>query len=187
MAISMIRFLVLTVLLAMPLFFTACKNEAKKAEKKATEEKKEFKVIEPTYDTKLPGEEGIKNTIRAYNEVLAKVHLADPYFPVLRKYATDKETQRLFVESNYNTEKGQAMRSWLQELVFESVSPSEKSWTADTYEVWDFDYIDIKTKEVVEPKSRVRYKLRYQLEKEGDKWVVSSIKERQPRVFEQVE
>lgn len=176
----------LTLVICLILFIFACSKEGKENKAEAVKDKKEFKVVEPQYDTSLAGREGMENTIRAYNEVLAKVHLADPYFPVLRKYATNKETQRVFVEANFNTEKGVAMRSWLLELVFESISPSEKSGTADTYEIWDFDYIDIKTKEIREPKSRVRYKLKYLLEKEDNKWVVSSIKERQPRVFEQV-
>lgn len=168
------------------MFIPACGKKEEKKEIKGKEEKKEFKVVEPSYDTSIQGEEGIRNTIKAYNEVLANVHLSDPYFKVLRKYASDKEVKRMFVEDRYNTERGLAMRSWLQDLIFEKISVSEKSAVVDTNEVWDFDYIDIKTKEIREPKSRVRYKLRYLLEKEEGRWIVSSIKERQTRVFEPV-
>lgn len=142
----------------------------------------EVQVVEPTLDTTLAGEDGIENTVKAYNITMRNALLADPYFKVLRKYATEKEVKRVFVDVEYDMQKGVAMRSWQRELVFDNISASGREGYADTSETWDFEYVDLKTKEVVDPKKTMKYKLRYTLEKEEERWVVSKMREREPSV-----
>ena len=162
------------------LFFSACTEDKNRVETKKDKDKKEFNVVEPPYDTTLPDKEGLKNTIKAYNYAVTKALVADPYFPLVRKYATDKETQRVFIDMNADTERGVAMRSWLNELIFKNISVADRSGYVNTTETWDFEFVDIKSKEVVEPKKTIRYKLKYRLEREDNKRVVAKITETEP-------
>ena len=171
------------VIFSLFILFNGCSKEESTTAGKGERENKEIKLIDPPYDTALSGKEGIENTIKGYNQAMINALLADPYFKILRKYATEKEVQRVFIDVEFDMNKGEAMRSWQKELVFENISSSENEGHADTSEVWDYEYVSLKTKEVVQPKATVRYKLRYALIKEDGKWVVSNIKEREPAVL----
>ena len=177
------RMLLLSLLLSFLILTSACTSEDREAVNTENEtDRKAFKVVQPPYNTDLPGEEGIKNVINAYNYSVINAQLADPYFKVLRKYATNDETQRVFINAGFDTQQGIAMRSWIKKFIFENISVSEKSAFVDTSEIWNYDYIDIKTKEVAEPKKEMRYKLKYALVKEEGRWVVSEITENEPTV-----
>ena len=163
--------------------FTGCNNDTNVSIEDFKEKKKSEELIVPPYDTSLPGGEGIANTIKAYNVTMRNALLADPYIGLLRNYATEKETQRVFINIENDTLGGVAMRSVQKELVFKNISTFDNGAIADTFERWEFEYVSLETKKVVEPKKEMHYDLRYKLEKEGDKWVISGIEEIQPAVL----
>lgn len=144
--------------------------------------KKEDKMPEikgPTFDNSLPGEEGIKNAIRGYNQAVIDAYLSDAHVKFIHKYATEKEMKRMFVFINTDRERDLAMAMKLNKLVFDEVFASENGATVNTSENWDFHYINIKTGKPNEPVKEMRYKLQYTLEKENGKWVVAKLKERE--------
>lgn len=148
--------------------------------KKEKEEKGKMAEIKgPAFDNSLPGEEGMKNAVLGYNQANMDAYLSDRHIKFIRKYATEEETKRVFVFINTDREKGVAMAMRMNQMEFDKISTSEKLTVVDTSENWDFHYLDIKTSKPIEPVREMRYKLRYFLEREGDKWVVSKLKERE--------
>lgn len=168
MAMTRNSFLVLVVGLAMLL--PAC---GKKEEGKAVE------VKGPAYDNSLPGKEGMKNAVLGYTQAIMDAHLSDRHIKFIRKYATDKEAKRVFVFINTDRERGLAMAMRLNKMTFDNISTSENLNLVDTSENWDFHYLDIKTSKPVEPVKEMRYKLRYTMMREGEKWLVAKLKERE--------
>lgn len=150
---------------------------------KKVEEKKAQEVKGPAFDNALPGEEGLKNAILGYNQANMDAYLSDRHIKFIRKYATEQETKRVFVFINTDREKGVAMAMRLNKMEFDNISTSEKVNFVDTSENWDFHYLDIKTSKPTEPVREMRYKLRYSLEKEDGKWLVSKLKERERAVI----
>ena len=181
----MIRAALLGLLACLTLISTSCTENDKEGFKTTTKEsvKEAVQIVEPPFDTSLPGAEGLENTIRAYNLSMRNALLDDRYLKMLRKYATEKEVQRVYIDIEFDTLKNVAMRSWQRELAFDNVSASDSSASVDTSETWEFDYVDLKTKEVTEPMKKFKYKLQYSLEKEDGKWVVSKIRELEPSVL----
>lgn len=160
------------ILLIILILFSACgKREEKKG--KAPE------VKGPKYDNTLPGKEGMKNAILGYNQAVIDGHLSDLHLKFLAKYATGKEAQRVFVFIKTDREKGVAMAMKLNKMTFDNISTSEKVNFVDTSENWDFQNLDIKTSKPIEPVKEMRYKLRYFLVREGEKWLVGKLKERE--------
>lgn len=162
---------VLFLLMSASLMFFGCGKKA--------DERKVPEVKAPSYDNSLPGEEGMKNAIRGYNQAIIDAHLSDLHIKFMAKYATDKEAQRVFVFINTDREKGWAMAMKLNKLTFDNISTSEKVNLVDTSENWDFQYLDIKTSKPIEPVKEMRYRLRYFLVKDGGKWFVAKLKERE--------
>jgi len=148
--------------------------------------KKEDKMPEvkgPAYDNSLPGEDGMKNTVKGYLQAVMDAHLSDLHMKFIRKYATEDETRRVFIFISTDREKGVVMAMRLNRLVFDNISSSDKEKMVDTTEHWDFHYLDIKTSKPVEPVREIRYKLRYILEKEEGKWLVVKLREREKQLI----
>ena len=162
------------------LFLLGCQ---KKAEENKVEENKDQEIKGPSHDNTLPGEEGMKNTILGYNQAVMDAHLSDKHIKFIRNYAGEKETKRVFVFINTDREKGVAMAMKLNKITFDNISSSEKLNTVDTSEHWDFHNLDIKTSKPIEPVREMRYKLRYILVKEDNKWIVAKLKEREKAVI----
>lgn len=144
--------------------------------------KKEEKVPEikgPAFDNTIPGDEGIKNAIRGYNQAIMDAYFSDTHIKFVRKYATEKEVKRMFIFINTDRERDLAMAMKLNKMVFDEIFASENGATVNTSENWDFHYINIKTGKPTEPVKEMRYKLRYTLEKEDGKWVVAKLTERE--------
>lgn len=160
---------------AMSLFILpACgKEEKQKKDLSASE------IKATAFDNTVPGKEGIKNTILGYNQSVIDAYLSDRHIKLIRKYATPMEAQRMFVYINTDRERNYAMAMKLNSISFENISVAEPQGFADTAENWDFHYLDIKTSKPIEPVKEMRYKLRYVLLKEDNKWVVAKIKERE--------
>lgn len=163
----------LTLVICLILFISACGKKEKEEKGKISE------IKGPAFDNSLSGEEGMKNAIRGYNQAIIDAHLSDLHVKFMAKYATDKEAQRVFVFINTDREKGWAMGMKLNKLTFDNISTSEKVNFVDTSENWDFQYLDIKTSKPIEPVKEMRYKLRYFLVREGEKWLVGKLKERE--------
>lgn len=162
----------LSILIFVPVFFFACGNK--------TEEKKVMGIKGPTYDNTLPGKEGMRNAVAGYTQAIMDAHLSDKHVKFIRKYATEQETKRAFVFINTDRERGLAMAMRLNNTTFDNISTSESFSFVDTSENWDFHNLDIKTSKPVEPVREMRYKLRYIMQREGDKWVITKLKEREP-------
>lgn len=158
------------------LFLLGCQ---KKAEENKVAENKGQEIKGPSHDNTLPGEEGMKNTILGYNQAVMDAHLSDRHIKFIRKYAGEMETKRVFVFINTDREKGVAMAMKLNKIAFDNMSTSERLNFVDTSENWDFHNLDIKTNKPVEPVREMRYRLRYVLVRENDKWVVAKLKERE--------
>lgn len=144
--------------------------------------KKEEKTPEikgPAFDNAIPGEEGMKNTILGYNQAIIDAHLSDRHIKFVRKYASEKETKRVFVFIEGDREKGIAMAMKMNKVIFDNMSSSEGLSFVDTSENWDFHYLDIKTGKPTEPVRELRYKLRYLLGKENGKWIIVKLKEKE--------
>lgn len=162
-----IRNLLLTVgIVGVVMFFTACSNKEDVPEVKG-----------PAYDNSLPGEEGVKNAILGYNQAVMDAHLSDMHIKFIRKYATEKETKRVFTFINVDRERNLAMATKLNKLAIENTFVSDNEANVETSENWDFHYLDIKTSKPTEPVREMRYKLRYTLEKENGKWVIARLTE----------
>lgn len=158
---------------------TGCKKGETPEEKEA----REMKEAEPKYDNSLEGEEGIKNAIKGYNQALITGNTASRYLKLVRKYATDYETSRVIVFVEEDRSKGRIMRSKLAELVFEKITTLEDKVEVITSERWEFDYIDHKTGEVVEPMREMSYKLKYILVRMENKWMVGKLEQLEtPRI-----
>lgn len=140
---------------------------------------KEDKVKGPRFDNSLPGKDGIRNAVLGYNQAVMDARLSDRHVKFIRYYASDNEAKRIFVFINTDREKGVAMATKVNKMVFNNISASEKTGYADTSENWDFHNLDIKTSKPVEQVREMRYELRYLLVKERDKWIVSKIRERE--------
>lgn len=165
------------------LILSSCGNNEKKMEPKVELEKEQSDLIVLPYDTTLPGIEGIKNTIKAYNLTVINAQLSDQYVDEVRRYATVKETQRVFMNINIDSQQGLIMKSRQEDIVYDNISASESGAFADTYETWNYEYLNLETKEIVEPKKQIRYNIKYILERENNKWVIAKIEEIKPTVM----
>lgn len=171
---SRIKSVIPLILLAL-ILFSACNKK---------DDKTKFPEVKaPAYDNTLPGKEGMKNTVLGYSQAIIDAHLSDLHVKFIRKYASEKETKRVSAYIHTDREKDQAMAMRLNKITFDNISTSAAANFADTTEHWDFHYLDIKTSKPLNPVKEMRYKLRYLMERDGDKWVVGKIRERETTVM----
>lgn len=157
---------------------SGCRKDETPEEKAA----REMAAAEPKYDNTLPGEEGIKNAIRGYNQAVIHANMREEYGRFLRKYATDYEASRVILFVHEDRTKGLVMRSKLREVAFKNISATGKETVIYTEERWEFDYLDLKTGRPKVPSKGIKYKLRYTLVKEGERWKVGKLEETEPPV-----
>lgn len=150
---------------------------------KPTENEKDverpLEIIEAKHDNSLPGEEGIKNAVRGYVQTVIDANLSDRHIKIIRKYATEKETKRVFIFIKADRDRGIALYTKLNKLTFDNISTSKDANFVDTSEHWEFQYLEIKTSKPTAPVKSIRYKLRYHLIKEEDRWIISELEERE--------
>lgn len=159
--------------------FTGLGFACGKKEEVARPEQKSLEVKGSDYNNSLPGEEGMKNAVRGYVQAVIDANLSDRHFQFLEKYATEKEAKRVFIFIKPDRERNLAMYMRVNKLSFDNISSSESTNFVDTSEHWDFQYLAIKTSKPTDPVRSIRYKLRYHLIRDGDRWMVSKLEERE--------
>lgn len=156
---------------------TTEKREKSKKESFVKNQDIAAKIVAPSFDNSLPGEEGLKNAIRGYNTAVINAHLSDAHMRFLSKYAIESESQRVYIWINTDRERKIAMHMRVNKLVFDNVSSSKDSGAVETSEQWDYQFIDVETGKPTEPVKDARYKLRYSLIRQNDAWIVERIEE----------
>lgn len=136
-------------------------------------------IIEPQYDNYLPGKEGLKNAVKGYIQSVIDANLSDNHVKFIRKYATERETKRVFIFINSDRERKVGLKMRANKVAYGNISTSEKVNFVDTSEHWDFQYLDIASSKPVAPVRSMRYELRYHLQKEEGKWLVHELEERE--------
>ena len=164
------------------IIFTACENSKEQSDSSAKQRDSpavKGVAISSRYDNSLAGIEGMKNAVRGYAQATIDAYLSDTHIKDLKEYAVQSVAKKMFVFINSDRDRGVAMDMRLNRLVFKNISAGEPRNLIDTEEQWDFRYIDIKTLKPVASIKEARYKLRYTIVRDDDKWLISGIEERE--------
>lgn len=167
----------LTAILVIMGLIVAAASGCKKGEAPEEKAAKEMEDAEPKYDNSIPGEEGIKNAIRGYNQAVIHGNMKTDYLKFVRKYAVDYEASRVVVFVQEDRAKGRVMRSRLNKLIFDNFSTSGDMTFARTTEMWEYDYLDLNTGKLLEPLKGVEYRLKYTLARDKERWLVGRIEQ----------
>lgn len=120
-------------------------------------------------------EDEVKKTILRYNTLLAKGYSELNMTP-LREVAAEMQAEKEYIHMAALGEGKVRMLSELKSIEFLEVSVTGSSASVRTKEVWDYSHININTNQTVDTQRDIVYSLRYDLVKEGGRWLVSSVK-----------
>lgn len=119
--------------------------------------------------------ERVKDAVRAYNEALVRGY-AMMDMDELRGVATPEQAIKEYVLMSALGEGRARMVAHLVRVEFGPVRFSETtSASVDTTETWDYKHVSLDTSQTIRQESGVVYRLRYELVKSGDVWLVSDV------------
>ena len=169
----------MTTLLVILFLFLSSACSSEKQEQEISTKKLSEETVAPLYDNFLAGEEGIKNTIRGYNQAVISLNMKLGKFPLIKKYASGSQIHRVISFAMEARTKEAVMRSKLSELYFKNISSTADAATVWTEEKWHYDYVDF-TGKLVQPVKEMNYALKYGLTRFEKGWQVSSVDELLP-------
>lgn len=123
--------------------------------------------------------EAAKEAVERYNKILVQAYNR-PNPDLMEKITTEEELKRVALYIMFNLTNNRVLKAHLDELKFDEVKIEKKRWAkVKTIENWSYKYLDFKTKKIVVPVKKARYKVTYTLEKRKGRWLVSSLSQRE--------
>jgi len=124
----------------------------------------------------------IKEVIKIYNHTVIQAskskNLPDiiTFKNMMSDIAVGRVAEKLYIWIMSWHESNLYMDAKLLDIKFTNISVNGDTATAFTDEKWTYRYIDISRGVVAHPETEVRYKMRYDLVKNNDRWLIRKIK-----------
>lgn len=116
----------------------------------------------------------VKDTIKNYNLVLIEAYkTGNP--GLFKGLAVEEEIRKRDIMISSWLSAGEYMDADLKKLKFKKVKVTGNTAVVKTSEKWTFQYRDVITEEVVDPKKTIHYEMTYTLIKEDGRWLVSEL------------
>lgn len=117
----------------------------------------------------------VKGTVMRYNQLLIEGYQTLNMNP-LQEAATTKQAEKTYFHMAALGEGKVRMESTLKKIKFIDITiQQENKATVKTKEVWDFQHINIVTKQIVLEERDFEYIITYELVKERGRWLVANV------------
>ena len=116
----------------------------------------------------------IKSTISNYNNGIIYASKTDKS-DHLKQYANEKIVTKFHLWLKSWHDNNLFMDAKIENINFKKVNIADQKALVITNEKWIYKYIDIKTKKVVLPETKINYIVRYELLKHKTKWIIQKI------------
>ncbi len=135
-----------------------------------------------TVSAKDAEEEKIKEVIKIYNHTVIQASksrsLPDivTFKNMMSDIAVGRIAEKLYIWVMSWHESNLFMDAKLIDIKYVDISIKDKTATVFTDERWTYKYIDAAQGTVAHPETEIRYRMRYDLIKDKDKWLIKKIK-----------
>lgn len=119
----------------------------------------------------------VKDTIISYNRMLIEAAKTGNVEP-LKDILSEKESRKLYFWIASWHDSDVYMDAKLKNIKFKSLKISGQTANVLTSEDWTYEYLSLKTKQIVLPASDIHYEMEYILQranKDDKKWVIKEI------------
>lgn len=113
----------------------------------------------------------LKGLVHLYSKGVIEASKKDN-IDYLKPIITEKRGKKLFIWFKSWHENNYFMDARIKNIRFNSFDIKESTAEVVTDEIWDYRYIQIVTKEVSQPWTRVFYTIHYKFVKEGKSWKI---------------
>ncbi len=140
-----------------------------------------YGFIFPSYG-KMADVEDVKEVIKMYNKIVIEESKSErhkdirTFITMMEEIATHDVSRKLYIWIQAWHDNGLFMNANLQNLRFEAVKIKGNKAEVLTNESWVYSYYDRRIEKVVLPDTKVQYKVKYQLKKINNKWLIFKIK-----------
>jgi len=113
----------------------------------------------------------LKALVELYSEGIIEASKKDN-IDYLKPIVTEKRGRKLFIWFKSWHENNYFMDAHIKKITFQSIDINKSTAEVVTDEIWDYRYIQIVTKEVTQPWTRVFYRIQYKFIKQGKSWKI---------------
>ncbi|WP_457641249.1 hypothetical protein [Persephonella sp.] len=141
-----------------------------------------YVTVSGAIDSSSSDTDKIKKVIKMYNHVVIHEsknrNLPDilTFKNMMKDLTTDRIAEKLYIWIQSWHENNLYMDAYLEKMEFNKINITENSAEVFTDEKWRYKYIDVSIGKVVYPETEVNYKVKYDLIKKDNKWIIKRIK-----------
>ncbi|MHC4278310.1 MAG: hypothetical protein ACYSTI_13475 [Planctomycetota bacterium] len=121
-----------------------------------------------------PEEEAIKVLVGKYNVAIITAYKDLNTWP-LKLVTTDAVFKKVNVMIESYLDGEQVMEAELLSLEFKDIKIEPESATVRTTEEWEYRWVDINSREVIDPTRPIHYEVLYHIIKSEDRWLVEKV------------
>jgi hypothetical protein len=126
--------------------------------------------------TENPEKEAIRRLIGMYNRAIVAAY-GELNLAPLESVAGEAHVKKVDTIINSYMESDQVMEADLLGLGFKDIKIESDRATVRTFEDWQYQWVNVKTGEIIEPMKDIHYEMIYHLVRNEGKWLVESLQE----------